>query len=170
MDQQLLSKDWYVAYTFPRAEKKVCSTLEKMGVSSFLPMCNVLRKWSDRIKKISVPLFPNYVFVNINPVERHQVLKVDGLLRYVSFGGKPSTVSEKQIDSLKKMLAGEVEVSNEIYDRVGTPVIITSGPFAGIEGLFIRKNKKNRLVVQIAVLQKSVSVDIPSSSVMKLIR
>ena len=169
MSQNHLVKSWHVAYTFPKAEKKVHTTLEKMGVTSFLPMQTLFRKWSDRMKKITTPLFPNYIFVNISSTERYQLTKVDGFIRYVTFEGKPSTVSDKEIDSLKKMLDGDIEIANnDQFDKNGMPVLITQGPFAGIEGILVRKDSRTRLVVNIWALRQSVSINVPASAVTAL--
>ena len=134
-----------------------------MGVSSFLPLQKVIRVWNDRKKKLEVPLFPSYIFIYTSAVERYQLLTIDGLIRYVTFEGKPATISSTVIDSLKKMLVSDVEVSSESF-IAGMPVKINDGPFIGAEGILIRKNGKARFVVQIDALQRTVSVDFPASS------
>lgn len=157
-------KKWYIAYTFPKAERKVYKKLEIMGIKSFLPLHMVVRQWSDRKKMLEVPLFPNYLFVHTSGNERFEALQIKEIVKYVSFDGKPVTVPEALITSLDKMIKGNVEVSSEEY-CVGTPVKVTDGPFCGAEGVLIRKNSKTRLVIQIKALGRCVSVDISSSSV-----
>ncbi|MDO6435738.1 UpxY family transcription antiterminator [Flavitalea sp. BT771] len=161
------AKKWYIAYTFPKAERRIHSKLESMGYSSYLPLHKVIRNWSDRKKELEVPLFPNYIFIQILPSERFSVLEIKGIVRYVSFDRKPATVSDTLIESLKKILLGEVEVTNESYSE-GMPIRIISGPFTGAEGVLLRKNGSKRLVVQIKSLQIGVSVEIPTSQVMQL--
>ena len=58
--------NWYAVYTKPRAEKKLKEALEKKSIQNFLPLITEKKKWSDRQKLISVPLFASYVFVKID--------------------------------------------------------------------------------------------------------
>lgn len=162
--QKNVLNKWYIAYTFPKAEKKVQRKLELMGIECFLPLQMVIREWSDRKKKLEVPLFPNYIFVYTQGNERYEALQIKEIVKYVSFDGKPVTVPESLISSLDKMLKGNVLVSNDEY-CAGTRIRVIDGPFCGAEGTLVRKNSKSRLVIQIKALGRSVSVDISSSAV-----
>jgi transcription antitermination factor NusG len=159
-------KKWYIAYTFPKAERKIYKKLEIMGIESFLPLHKVIRQWSDRKKMLEVPLFPNYIFIHASGPERFEALQIKEIVKYVSCEGKPVTVPETLITSLDKMIKGNIEVSSEEY-CVGTHVKVTDGPLCGAEGVLIRKNSKTRLVIQIKALGRCVSVDISSSSVIQ---
>jgi transcription antitermination factor NusG len=160
-------KNWYVAYTLPRTEKQTQRMLDKLGFVSFLPLHKEIRTWSDRKKQIELPLFPGYIFVYTSLRERYKSLQVKGIVNYVSFDGKPATVPESVIDSLRTVLNLNVEITN---DRCNLPetdvrVTITEGPFAGIEGILIKKNGKSRLVLQIESLNREVSVEVAANMV-----
>jgi transcription antitermination factor NusG len=163
-------KNWHVAYTYPKAEKKVQRMLDKLGIVSFLPLHKEIRTWSDRKKQIELPLFPNYIFIYTSLRERYKPLQVKSIVSYVSFDGKPATVPESVIDSLRTILNLNVEVTNEhcnLYE-IGNRVTITEGPFAGIEGILLKKNGKSRLVLQIESLNREVSVEVAVSMVVPL--
>jgi transcriptional antiterminator RfaH len=51
---------WYAVYTKPRGEKKLREALDKKSIESFLPLLSEKKKWSDRYKIISSPLFASY--------------------------------------------------------------------------------------------------------------
>jgi len=157
-------KEWHIAYTYPKAERKIYKKLEIMGITSFLPLHKVMREWSDRKKMLEVPLFPNYIFVYISRRERYEALQIKEIVKYVSFEGKPVTVSDSLINSLKTVIKGNIEVSNDEY-CVGMKIKVIDGPFDGAEGTLIRKNGKSKLLIQIKALGRIVSVDIPSNSV-----
>jgi len=53
---------WYAIQTRSRHEKFVDSQLKQRGVTTFLPLVNELRRWSDRQKLVQLPLFSSYVF------------------------------------------------------------------------------------------------------------
>ncbi len=56
-------KKWYVLQTKPRNEKLVLRQIEQKGIEIFAPFMEKIRMWSDRKKKIDVPLFSGYVFI-----------------------------------------------------------------------------------------------------------
>ncbi len=159
---------WYVAYTAPRNERKAQNKLNVLGVQSFLPMHQVERDWSDRKKKLIVPLFPSYLFVHVSDRKRHETFAIREIVRYVSFEGRPVTVKDSVIDSLKNILKERVEIGVESGIKVGALVKITRGPFLGIEGIVVNRNGKTRLFVQIPALQRSVVVNISASDVATL--
>jgi transcriptional antiterminator RfaH len=61
----MFSKNWFVFYTKSRQEKKVNDLLLRHGFEPYLPLQKVLRQWSDRKKKVEVPLFNSYIFVRV---------------------------------------------------------------------------------------------------------
>jgi len=56
-----MEKKWFVFYTKSRQEKKVNELLLKRGFEPFLPMQAIVRQWSDRKKKVVLPLFNAYM-------------------------------------------------------------------------------------------------------------
>lgn len=151
---------WYVASTYPNCERKAEKKLEDLEITTFLPLQKVVRQWSDRKKKLEVPLFPNYIFVNLLPHERFIALKVRELVRFVPFEGKPAVIPQDIINSIKKVLNGEVNVSNGCFNRIGMKVTISRGQFAGAEGVLIRKNGRSRLIIQVRALSRELSVSV----------
>ena len=79
------SARWFAVYVRSRHEKRVYEVLIQKGVESFLPLVKTIRQWSDRRKKIFLPLFKGYVFVRIELWELFDVLEVDGIVRVVRF-------------------------------------------------------------------------------------
>lgn len=156
-----LNPSWYVVYTYPQAEKQVRNKVNELGYETFLPMQKEVRQWSDRKKEIETPLFPNYVFVKTSSQERFNLMKVRGLVNFISFGGSPVSIPEEEIESIKKVLCGNPVVSSTADNyHIGDRVTITKGQFAGTEGILVRENGKSRFVVQLQALKQSVSIDI----------
>lgn len=153
---------WFVAYTLSRFEKKVHERLKMMSVYSFLPLHLVMRKWSDRNKRVEVPLFPNYIFVCLPKKEMYKVLTIPGVVKFISCEGQPVTIPESEIEMIRKMISyGSgicVENSNTMIEK-GDKVRITEGPFNGIEGTIISKQGKQRLVVMLEKIDKTISVE-----------
>ena len=96
---------WYAVYVRSRYEKKVHQLLLEQNVASFLPLLETWRLWSDRKKKVSEPLFRGYLFVNLDiHKENIKVIDTEGVVKFVGIGRKPSVISEKDIDWLKKLI------------------------------------------------------------------
>jgi transcription antitermination factor NusG len=95
---------WHVIYTKPRAEKKVEERLNNFGIEAYCPVKQQLKQWSDRKKKILVPLLPSMVLVNIDEKERNKVFDIPGVVGYMFWLGKHAIVKEKEVDSLKTLL------------------------------------------------------------------
>jgi transcription antitermination factor NusG len=68
-----------------RREKLVSAALTNAGITAFLPVLSEMHSWSDRRKKVDVPLFPGYVFVQIQNLAEAQlrVLKTSGVVGFV---------------------------------------------------------------------------------------
>lgn len=92
---------WYVLFTKPRNEKKVEKRLTTLGIQAFCPTRIERRQWSDRIKKVSVPLLPSMVLVNLQEKERNKVFEVPGIVRYLHWLGKPAIVTQDEVTALE---------------------------------------------------------------------
>jgi len=95
---------WYVVQVMPQRERVVNSLLEFKGYQSFAPTYGLRRHWSDRAKKLEVPLFPGYVFFR-SPGTRVSslVCSTPGVVRILSFGGRASMVPDSEIDAVQRL-------------------------------------------------------------------
>jgi transcription antitermination factor NusG len=154
---------WYVLYLRSRYEKRVHAELMNRGIESFLPTAIETREWSDRKKKVEMPLFPGYDFVRIDLKERLRVLEVDGVVKFVSIGNsRPERVPDAQIESLKLVIAAPKTLRKENPLQGGELVRVKSGPLAGAQGIVVRAKNSTRVVISIDSIQQAVSVEVPS--------
>ncbi|MBO9205489.1 MULTISPECIES: UpxY family transcription antiterminator [Niastella] len=167
MDQ--LSSGWYVLYTKPRHEKKVVHELSGLKVISYLPMVKRLRAWSDRKKYVAMPLFPSYVFVNIESHENYySSLEIEGVLYYVRNGKAIARVNESIIESIQMLVSHDdnnIEISSE-YFQPGRKLNIKDGPFTGFCCEVINYKGKQKVLVRIELLQRNILFDIPAAYLM----
>ena len=91
------SKKWFVIYTKPRTELKVSQRLSVLGIGNYTPTRIEVRQWSDRKKKILVPLLPSMVLVNIHEKEVNNVFEVAGVVRYLFENQKRAEVSNEEV-------------------------------------------------------------------------
>jgi transcription antitermination factor NusG len=145
--------------------------LSNSGIESFLAVVERLRRWKDRKKLVSFPLFPGYVFVHLDksPRSRLRVLKTNGVVRFVEMTpGKPAHIPEDQINALKTLVENKAHLDPYPYLTDGNRVRIRSGSFTGVEGILIRKRDRNMLVLSVDVLQKGVALSINAHEVEKI--
>ncbi len=152
---------WFALQTRFRFEKKVAGQLSGKGMEVFLPLRNENRAWSDRKKMVTVPLFPGYAFVRSTRslALRLLVLQTAGVMGFVSFAGTAATVPQKQIEDLQLLLTEEVPFSLYPFVQVGRRVRIRGGCLHGVEGLLTQR-EKNKLVISIDSIQRSLAVEI----------
>jgi len=115
--------NWYVIYTKPKWEKKVADKLTQIGIECYCPLITQVKQWSDRKKKIEVPLFNSYVFVHLADIDRNSVFEIAGVVRYLFWLGKPAIVRDEEIDSIKTSLKApnisDITVSSiQVGDRI----------------------------------------------------
>jgi transcription termination/antitermination protein NusG len=143
-------RNWYVAYTAPRAEKRIAQRLDKEKIEYFLPIRKEFRKWSDRIKQIDVPAFPSYIFVHVNQNEYYSAINLTGMVKYVHFGGVPAIINEHTIEHIRRAM--EISTNTELCDNLPSPgdkYKITSGPLDGIEGTVVRLKGKTHFFLEL---------------------
>lgn len=161
-------KYWFALYTKPRHEFKAQIQLDSIDVENYLPTITHYKKWSDRKKKVTEPLFRGYIFIKADEKERLKALEQKGVVRTVSFNGKPSKVPECQINNLKHMLSETRDV--KVFEGIvkGTAVEVIEGPFNGVEGIvYNTSNDESMLAISVELLNRSVVVKLPAESVVK---
>jgi transcription antitermination factor NusG len=160
---------WYAIYTNPRAEKLVYQRLVEDEIETFLPLQKTFRVWSDRKKLIEKPLLPSYIFVNTIAKHFPQIYKIKGVVKLVSFEGKPVSIPKNQIDNLRLLVDSDadIEVTSENFAQ-GDNVEVISGSLVGLTGELIKIGSKNRVVIRIDRLDQNLVVKIPKAFLRKL--
>ena len=163
--QPLGCAQWYAVMTRPRHEKKVAKELEQNSVVSYLPLASELRRWSDRKKRVELPLFPGYVFVQLVPTAHNKVsvLRLGGVLHFVGASGHGAPILDAEIEAIRTILSHNVPVSPTGYLHVGQHVRIRGGALDGVEGVLSECGR--RLVVSIEAIQRSLSVTLEGITV-----
>lgn len=166
-----MNKHWYVFYTKSRQEKKVQDLLLKNGYEVFLPMQKVMRQWSDRKKKVEVPLFNSYIFVKDFDYRIADILKTPGVAWNIRHNGKPAVLRQDEFELIQRFITtgyflettGEVE-SFEVGDRAK----IIDGPLAGVRGVLTGRDKGQRFSILLEGIQQVIQVHVPATLLIKV--
>jgi transcriptional antiterminator RfaH len=165
--QDLASQNlWYVLLVKPKHEKRVEEALGGKGYEVFLPLFLARRRWLSTSRDVSLPLFPHYVFCRMNPERRLPVLQIPSVRTIVSFGRAPIPVDESEIQSVRAMVGSGLPITPHHYLHTGARVRVTAGPLTGIEGILETVRGQDRLIVSVALLQRSISVEVHRQYVM----
>lgn len=144
--------NWYVVYTKPKWEKKVAEKLNQIGIECYCPLVTQVKQWSDRKKKIEVPLFNSYVFVHLEEIDRNSVFQIAGAVRYLFWLGKPAIVKDQEIESIKTSLnsanISEISVSTI---KAGDRITLESGAFAN-QNAIVQEVSNNHYILVLETL------------------
>lgn len=165
----LTEKKWFVLYTKPKHELKAAIQIENIGVEYYLPTVTITKRWSDRKKKITEPIFKSYIFIYANEKERINSMEFKEIVRCVTFLGKPAVVPDWEIENLKSFIEHSNDLVVTDLISTGTKVRIVDGLFKDVIGIVSSINGENYLSVSVDMLHRSVSVKLPKESIIKII-
>ena len=104
--------NWYVLHTKTRCEKKVEEQLLSFGINAYCPKKTEIKFWSDRKKRIYVPVLPSMILVKIDDKDINRVFESSLVIRYMFWLGKRAVVRESEVNILKKYLNGDFNFIN----------------------------------------------------------
>jgi transcription antitermination factor NusG len=151
---------WFAVHTRHQHEGMVARYLASKGIEVFLPQYTAVRQWSDRIKKLSLPLFPCYLFLRAGSDHGHSARSTPGVLGLVGFAGVPAVISHTEIEAIRRTIARGAEIEPYPFLKFGDWVRVKSGPLEGIEGILVRNKSHYRLVLSVELVQKSAAVEV----------
>lgn len=151
------STPWYVAHTKPRQERVAQENLLRQGYGVYLPLLKVFKNVRNRQETRLEPLFPRYLF--FQPADAQQsiapVRSTQGITSIVRFGQAPAVLYAETLKNIQAFEARQNAASFEEISALkpGTAVVVTEGPFAGLEGL-VSMASEQRVVVLMQLLGK----------------
>jgi transcription antitermination factor NusG len=154
---------WFAILVRTGREKTANLLLENTGYECFLPISKYMRRWSDRMKEIEVPLFPGYLFCRMDPHNRLPVLMTPGVIQIVGVGKTPIPVGEEEIAAIQRVGKSGLPTMPWPYVQVGHVARIEDGPLRGMSGIVIKIKSGLKLVLSVNLLQRSVAVEIDRS-------
>lgn len=162
-------KRWYVVYTRMGMERMALGHLERQGYTAYLPQRLKERRHARRIDTIKTPLFPRYLFVELDTeTDRwHAINGTYGVGYLVTMGDRPSAVPSGIVESIRarENNAGLVEIDEPCPYAKGEVVEITRGAFAAQTGIFKTDDDKQRITLLLSVLGRETEVRLPANAV-----
>lgn len=151
---------WFAVHTRYQHEQLVAAALLSKGFEVFLPSYDAVHQWSDRKKRVTLPLFPGYLFL-ANEIDRWiQIVSTPGVNAIIKVGNVPAEIPHGEIVAIRRMVESTLRVEPHPFLNDGDLVRINAGPLAGLEGIVSRKKDALRLVLSIKILGQSAAVEI----------
>jgi len=159
---------WFIFYTSPRAEKIAYKQLVDKRYETFLPLQKNLKIWKNRQRKfVEEPLFPGYIFVKSRLSEIYNITKIRGICMCITFGGKPCTIPDKDIEAIQIMILFEQEVSSSNDFSEGEKVFVIRGPLTGYEGILFKQKGNSKFGIRVQGVDLIAAINISIEDVQK---
>ena len=151
---------WYAVYTKSRHEKRIKEQLDGRLIESFLPLYQAIHRWKDRRVRISLPVFPGYLFVKINPdlTRWRPMLSTFGVRSVVRCGEEVSLLDDAFVQAIRARETDGVISRPASPYQIGQEVRVSGGTFDGLVATIIGMHERDRLTVLMQLLSRMVKV------------
>lgn len=160
---------WYALYTRHQHEKAIANILTGKGFEVFLPLYATVHRWQDRVKQLSLPLFPGYVFFRAGLERRIHARATPGVIHFVP-GDRPVAIAPTEIESLRQLTMRTGGAQPHPFLKTGDWVRVKAGPLEGIEGILTHWKGAWRLVLSVELLQQAAAVEVDAANVERVRR
>ena len=156
---------WAVARTHPNCENIAITNLKRQSFDYYQPLIIERKIVRGRAKKVISPLFPCYLFVQIE--QQWTVLQSTyGIAAVLAMGSKPSKIPENVINDLRSRedSSGVITLPKKRIAN-GDTVRIKDGPFADQLALVDRMPASDRQNVLLSLLSGKIKVLVAENSI-----
>ena len=159
---------WYLVHTKPRQEDVALANLERQGYECYLPQMRIERIRRRKAEVATEPMFPRYLFIRLDSSDQGKswspIRSTLGVSQLVHFGARAAKVDDTLVDLLRQR---ERALPPEAMFQTGDSVVITDGPFAGIEAIYQTADAERRAFILLEILAKPVSMQIDAGRLRK---
>lgn len=151
-------ESWWVCHTKPRCEKKFASLLTAERMAHYLPVVTNVRRYGNRERTSTLPLFPGYVFARVPNERKARIYQLDLLARTLPVTNEPAFLH--QLADVQRVVSSGFEVTLHPLFKKGAPVRVVSGPLRGLEGVIDDATNPRGIIVTVDVLQQGLHVSL----------
>ena len=165
----LSTLSWYLVHTKPRQEDIALTNLERQGYECYLPQIRIERIRRRKVGVATEPMFPRYLFIRLDSSDQGKswspIRSTLGVSQLVHFGARAAKVDDTLVDLLRQR---ERAMPTEAMFHSGDSVVITDGPFAGIEAIYQTADAERRAFILLEILAKPVTMQIDTGCLRKV--
>ena len=161
--------DWYLIHTKIRQELCALQNLERQGFECYLPQVRVEKLRRGALAVVDEPLFPRYLFIRLGSGLEGQswapIRSTTGVSRLVTFGTTPAKVGDELVEAIRSQHARPAGL-RRLFES-GQSVVITQGPFAGLDAIYQMSDGETRVMVLLSILSKTVKMSLAPTGIRK---
>jgi len=170
---------WYVVHTYSGHENKVAANLkqrietQKLTHKIFdivVPTRNIVKVSHGKKEEIKEKIFPGYILVKMILADDSwlAVRTTQGVTAFVGAGNKPTPISEKEVDAIRKFMEMEAPRYKAAF-VVSEAVKIVDGPFADFLGSIESiDEEKGKVKVLVSIFGRETPVELDFLQIAKL--
>lgn len=162
-------RNWYLIHTKIRQERTALENLERQGFECFLPLIRAEKLRRGKLDVVREALFPRYMFIRLSTDAESQswspIRSTVGVSRMVTFGQTPAKINDELIEELRAH-SNATDVVLRHFEP-GEQVVVTDGPFVGVEAIYQMTDGEGRVMVLLNILSKQVKMTVPPASIRK---
>ena len=153
---------WFVAHTRPRREKKLVEQCQRKEIAATLPCYSSAHKYRGKTVVFQKPLFPGYVFLQVEPGRKDYVRQSDHVANLLDVFDQETF--QRQLQDI--LLALEANVGVRLAPSIGEGmrVRIKSGPLQGIEGWVERRHGMTTVLLRLDFINQAAAVKIDADA------
>lgn len=152
---------WYLIQCKPRHDDKAWEHLNRQGFECFCPRIGTLAIKTGKIRHVTQPLFPGYLFLHMEEQGNWAKLRsTRGVSRVVSFCGVPCRIDAAVIAQLKERSQQSAQAKPL---QAGDRVHINSGPLADMDAIFVAMDGEQRVMLLLRLLNREKQIKVPLS-------
>ena len=163
MDTKQNNEAWFAVQVKTPRERSIAALLSLKGYQTLLPTFQSER--SGRVRSVEAPLFPGYVFCHFDVLKRLPILVTPGVIALVGRGRVPIPVEPSEMAALEVLVSSGVPAQPWPYLEVGNRVRIEDHALQGIEGILLGFKGRQRIIVSVTLLRRSVALEIDRASI-----
>ncbi len=154
---------WYLIQCKPKLETVALENLNSQGYECYLPMMNIEKQVQKKIQIQKTPLFPRYLFINLDDdffaKSWGPIRSTRGVSTLVRFGAEPAKINEDLIEVIK-FKENQHQVHIEPLYKPGQILKILNGPFKDFEAIYQGMNDQMRVIVLLEFMNKSTTASL----------
>lgn len=147
--------DWHLIQCKANESFRAYENLSRQGFECFHPTHKIKKNVAGKLTTTVAPLFPFYLFAKPSPNTLwSKVRSTKGVLKVVTFGGIPASLSDEFVQNLKNYSeALHLEGPKALF-KPGDRVVISDGPFKEIEAIVHNCKDDERVILLLNLCQK----------------
>jgi transcriptional antiterminator RfaH len=147
---------WFVIHTKPRREKKLVEYCARQGIAATLACYASAHKYRGKTVVFQKPLFPGYVFVQLEPRQKDPVRQNDHVANLLEVFDQETF--RRQLEDILLALKMNLEVRLAPSIGEGMRVRIKAGPLQGIEGWVERRYGAATVLLRLDFISQAAAI------------